>query len=34
MANAEKLNYVEYPARDLKATKAFFSQAFGWQLAG
>ena len=26
----EKINYVEYPARDLKATKAFFEQAFGW----
>lgn len=26
----EKINYVEYPARDLKATKLFFQQAFGW----
>jgi predicted enzyme related to lactoylglutathione lyase len=26
----EKLNYVEYPARDLQATKAFFQAAFGW----
>ena len=26
----EKINYVEYPARDLKATKAFFQEAFGW----
>ncbi len=26
----EKLNYVEYPARDLAATKAFFQVAFGW----
>lgn len=26
----EKINYVEFPARDIEATKAFFSQAFGW----
>lgn len=26
----EKINYVEYPARDLEATKAFFQAAFGW----
>ena len=26
----DKLNYVELPARDLTATKAFFSAAFGW----
>jgi predicted enzyme related to lactoylglutathione lyase len=26
----EKLNYVEYPAADLPATKAFFEAAFGW----
>jgi uncharacterized protein len=26
----EKLNYVEYPANDLAATKAFFQAAFGW----
>lgn len=26
----EKLNYVEYPAKDLVATKAFFQAAFGW----
>ncbi len=26
----EKLNYVEYPARDLAATKTFFSAVFGW----
>lgn len=25
-----KLNYVEYPAHDLTATKAFFAAAFGW----
>ena len=27
----EKLNYVEFAARDLAATKAFFQAAFGWQ---
>lgn len=26
----EKINYVELPARDLEAVKAFFTQAFGW----
>ena len=26
----EKLNYVEFPSRDLALTKAFFTQAFGW----
>lgn len=26
----EKINYVELPARELDATKAFFSAAFGW----
>lgn len=26
----EKINYVEYPAQDLAATKAFFQAAFGW----
>ena len=25
-----KLNYLEYPARDLAATKAFFTAVFGW----
>ncbi len=25
-----KIDYVEFPARDLKATKAFFKAAFGW----
>ncbi|WP_448569709.1 VOC family protein [Thalassotalea ganghwensis] len=27
----EKLNYVEFPATDLAATKRFFEQAFSWQ---
>jgi len=26
----EKINYVEYPSRDLDATKRFFQHAFGW----
>ena len=26
----EKINYLEYAARDLIATKAFFTQVFGW----
>ncbi len=30
MNEHEKINYVELPAVDLAATKAFFSAAFGW----
>ena len=30
MPNHEKIDYVEFPARDLKATKTFFTKAFGW----
>lgn len=26
----EKMNYIEFPAKDIAATKAFFSKAFGW----
>ena len=26
----EKINYVEFPSRDLAATKQFFVEAFGW----
>jgi predicted enzyme related to lactoylglutathione lyase len=25
-----KINYVEFPAKDIEATKAFFSTVFGW----
>ena len=30
MNEHEKINYVEFPANDLVATKAFFREAFGW----
>ncbi len=30
MNEHEKINYVEFPAKDIEATKAFFAQAFGW----
>lgn len=30
MHEHEKIDYVEFPARDIKATKEFFSQVFGW----
>lgn len=30
MHEHEKLNYVEFPAKDIAATKAFFKAAFGW----
>ncbi len=26
----EKINYVEFPAKDIKATKIFFTEVFGW----
>lgn len=31
MHSHEKLNYVEFAAKDLAATKAFFSAVFGWE---
>ncbi|WHI52076.1 VOC family protein [Microbulbifer sp. MLAF003] len=31
MDNHEKINYVELPSKDLEKTKAFFSEAFGWE---
>lgn len=31
MPEHEKLDYVEFAANDLPATKAFFSQVFDWQ---
>lgn len=30
MKETGKINYVEFPARDLETTKIFFSAAFGW----
>ena len=30
MSSADKINYVEFAAADLAATKVFFNSAFGW----
>ncbi len=30
MNEHEKINYVEFPAKDLESTKTFFAKAFGW----
>jgi len=30
MTDHEKINYVEFPAKDLTATKSFFQTVFGW----
>ncbi|NOZ43459.1 MAG: VOC family protein [Alphaproteobacteria bacterium] len=30
MSNHHKINYIEIPASDLAATKAFFTRVFGW----
>ena len=30
MDNHNKINYLEFPARNLETTKDFFSKAFGW----
>ncbi|MFQ5642437.1 MAG: VOC family protein [Thiogranum sp.] len=30
MSEHEKIDYVEFPAKDIEATKAFFTAAFGW----
>jgi hypothetical protein len=30
MNEHEKINYVEFPTKDIEATKAFFISAFGW----
>jgi len=30
MNEHEKIDYVEFPARDLQTTKDFFTQVFGW----
>ena len=31
MNQNEKINYVELPAKDIAATKAFFTQVFNWK---
>lgn len=33
MSDHEKINYVEFPASDLAATKQFFNKVFGWVFA-
>ncbi len=30
MMNKEQINYVEFPASDIEATKNFFTTVFGW----
>lgn len=30
MNEHEKINYVEFPAKDIQATRIFFTQVFGW----
>jgi len=30
MSQHEKINYVEFPASDIKAAKIFFEKVFGW----
>jgi len=30
MTQHEKINYIEFPAKDIAITKAFFSDVFGW----
>ncbi len=30
MHKHEKMDYVEFPAKDIQATKSFFSQVFAW----
>ncbi len=30
MTNHQKINYVEYPVKNIEATKAFFTAVFGW----
>ncbi len=30
MPKHETINYVEFPAKDIEAAKAFFTQVFGW----
>jgi len=30
MNEHEKINYIEFPAKDIEATKVFFTKVFGW----
>ena len=30
MNNHEKINYIEFPSKDIQKTKAFFQKAFNW----
>lgn len=30
MNNHEKINYIEFPSKDIEVTKSFFASAFGW----
>ena len=30
MNQHEKINYIEFPAKDIEATKEFFTSVFGW----
>jgi len=30
MTAHEKINYVEFPSKDIEATKSFFASVFGW----
>lgn len=32
MNNHEKINYLEFPAKDIPKTKAFLSKVFGWKM--
>jgi len=31
MSQHEKINYIEFPAKDIAATKTFFADVFGWK---
>ena len=30
MSENEKINYIEFPAKNIELTKAFFTEVFGW----
>ncbi len=34
MYEHEKINYVEFPSKDIESTKAFFTTVFGWSFVG